>query len=205
MKDFLENLEIGEQKVKLSKEEIKSILTEHGKSVKVETDKIETKLNGDIETYKTTIEDLKKQIEKAPKTDEIESLKTKIADYEQKETNRIAREKAEEDDRLLTNNILQCFGDKKFTSEYAKNGLVNDVKIALNNPNNKGKGIKDLIDELSKDKEGIFATPNKVVDVPGANDDVGSNVSKEQFEKMSYSERLQLKQDNPELFKKLNN
>ena len=205
MNEFLEKLEIGENKVKLSKEEIKSILAEHGKSVKNETDKLEAKLNKDIDNYKTTIDDLKKQIEKAPKTDEIENLKTKIADYEQKEANRIAKEKADEEDKLLTNNILDALGDKKFTSDYAKNGLVGDVKNALTMPENKGKGIKDLIEELSKDKEGIFASPNKQVELPGANEDVGSAVSKEQFDKMSYNERLQLKQDNPDLFKKLNN
>ena len=90
MNDFLEKLEIGEGKVKLSKEEIKAILAEHGKSVKIETEKVEDKLKKDIDTYKSTIDDLKAQIEKAPKSDEIENLKTKIADYEQKEVDRKA-------------------------------------------------------------------------------------------------------------------
>ena len=39
MKEFLENLEIGEGKVKLSKEEVKSILAEHGKTVTTESEK----------------------------------------------------------------------------------------------------------------------------------------------------------------------
>ena len=43
MNDFLSNLEIGENKIKLSKEEIKAILAEHGKSVKTETEKVESK------------------------------------------------------------------------------------------------------------------------------------------------------------------
>ena len=45
MNEFLEKLEIGENKVKLSKEEIKSIMAEHGKTVKTETEKVETKYN----------------------------------------------------------------------------------------------------------------------------------------------------------------
>ena len=204
MKDFLEALEIGEAKVKLSKEEIKNILTKHGEYIKIETDKIDNKYKDQLEDNKTTIEDLKSQIEKAPKTDEIKSLQDKIADYEQKEADRTAKEKAEEDDRLLTNNILQCFGDKKFTSDYARNGLISDIKTALSKPENKGKGINDLIDELSKDKEGIFDTPNKVIDIPGANENVDTSITKDKFDKMSYNERLQLKQDNPDLFKKLN-
>ena len=58
MKDFLENLEIGENKVKLSQEEIKSILAEHGKSVKTETEKVENKMrkeNEDFRERKSTI------------------------------------------------------------------------------------------------------------------------------------------------------
>ena len=75
MKDFLENLEIGENKVKLSQEEIKSILAEHGKSVKTETEKVENNMRKENEDLKATIDDLKEQVNKAPKSDEIESLK----------------------------------------------------------------------------------------------------------------------------------
>ena len=204
MKDFLESLEIGEGKVKLSSEEIKSILKKHGDYIKIETDKIDTKYKEQLDENRNTINDLKSQIENAPKSDEIENLKNKIADYEKNEQDRIAKQKAKEEDEILTNNILNAFGDKKFTSDYAKNGFVGDIKIALNKPENKGKGINDLIEELSKDKDGIFASPNNVVNVPGANEDVDSTITKDKFDKMSYNERLQLKQDNPTLFKKLN-
>ena len=93
MKDFLEELEIGEGKVKLSKEEIKSILTKHGEYIKIETEKVDNKYKDQLEDNKTTISELKAQIEEAPKSDEMESLKSKIADYEQKEADRIAKQK----------------------------------------------------------------------------------------------------------------
>lgn len=204
MKDFLEALEIGEAKAKLSAEQIKEILKKHGEYIKTEVDKVDNKYKEQLEENKNTINDLKEQIEKAPKTDEIKSLQDKIADYEQKEADRTAKEKAKAEDELLTNNIVQAFGDKKFTSDYARNGLISDIKLALNKPENKGKGISDLIDELSKDKNGIFETPNKQVDLPGANENVDTAITKDSFEKMSYNERLQLKKDNPDLFKKLN-
>lgn len=204
MKDFLEALEIGEAKAKLSAEQIKEILKKHGEYIKTEVDKVDNKYKEQLEENKNTISDLKEQIEKAPKTDEIKSLQDKIADYEQKEADRTAKEKAKAEDELLTNNIVQAFGDKKFTSDYARNGLISDIKLALNRPENKGKGISDLIDELSKDKNGIFETPNKQVDLPGANENVDTTITKDSFEKMSYNERLQLKKDNPDLFKKLN-
>ena len=66
MNDFLENLEIGEgeNKIKLSKEDIKAIMKKHGETIKVETEKIESKYKSDIDNYKTTIDGLKDQISK---------------------------------------------------------------------------------------------------------------------------------------------
>lgn len=204
MNDFLENLEIGENKVKLSKEEIKSILAEHGKSVKTETEKVRNDMQKDIDTYKSTIDDLKEQINKAPKSEEIENLTKKIADYEQKEADRVAKEKAEKDEQILTNNILNVFGDKKFTSDYAKNGLMNDIKAEMKKEENNGLGIQEIFDNLTKDRTDIFANPNQLKDMEGMGD-TDTTVTKEAFDKMNYSQRIEFKNSNPELFEKYNN
>lgn len=179
MKDFLESLEIGEGKIKLSKEEVKMILAEHGKSVKTETEKVESKYKEDIEEYKTTIDDLKGQIEKAPKSEEIENLKNTIADMEAKEQKRIEEEKAKRDDEILTNNIIQAFGDKKFVNEYTKNAIINDIKQGLKEANNGGKSAKDLFEEYTKDKSDIFANPNQVQDMEGMGDSEDNTNKKE--------------------------
>jgi transketolase len=204
MNDFLENLEIGEDKIKLPKEVIKAIMKEHGKSITTETQKVEDKYKADIDNYKTTIDGLKEQISKAPKSEEIENLNKKIADYEQKEADRIAKEQAEKEEQVLTNNILTVFGDKKFTSDYAKNGLMNDIKAELKKEENKGLGIQQIFDNLTKDSEGIFANPNQVQDQPGMGD-TDTTVTKDVFDKMSYNQRIEFKQNNPELFEKYNN
>ena len=204
MNDFLSNLEIGENKIKLSKEEIKAILAEHGKSVKTETEKVEIKYKEDIEKYKTTIDDLKGQIEKAPSSEEMENLKQKITEFETKETERIEQEKATKAEQTLNNNILAVFGDRKFSSEYAKNGLLSDIKAEMKKEENQGKGIKDIFEELTKDKTGIFENPNQFQDMTPMGD-IDNTVSKETFDKMSYNQRLELKESNPELFKKYNN
>lgn len=203
LKDFLENLEIGENKEKLSKEDIKNIMAESGKVVDTEKSKIESQYQKDIDNYKTTIDDLKKQVEKAPSSDEIENLKTKISEFEAKETERIEQEKIRKEEETLTNNILEVFGDKKFTSDYAKNGLLADIKTELKKDENKGKGIKDIYEELVKDRTDIFANPNQFKDMEGMGD-VDTNVSKEAFDKMSYKERIELKQSNPDLFAQYN-
>ena len=166
MKDFLENLEIGENKVKLSQEEIKSILAVHGKSVKTETEKVENNMRKENEDLKATIDDLKEQINKAPKSDEIESLKSKIADYETKEKER----KEEEDKKIfeenLNKNVLEAIGDKEFVNERTKNAIINEVKTALQDKANVGKSAKDIFETITKDSTDIFKNKNELKDMP---------------------------------------
>ena len=177
MKDFLEKLEIGEDKVKLSKDEIKEILAKNGEQIKIETEKVEERFKQQLDDNKATIDDLKSQLEKAPKTDDLENLKQTIADYEQKEKDREAREKQEEEERVLTDSINSLFEGKTFTSDYARQGLLNDIKEGIKNPNNKGKGVKDLFEELTKDKNDIFANPNEEQkDMEGMGDSEQENV-----------------------------
>ena len=166
MKDFLENLEIGEHKVKLSQEEIKSILAEHGKSVKTETEKVENNMRKENEDLKATIDDLKEQVNKAPKSDEIESLKSKIAEYETKEKER----KEEEDKKIfeenLNKNVLEAIGDKEFVNERTKNAIINEVKTALQDKANVGKSAKDIFETITKDSTDIFKNKNELKDMP---------------------------------------
>lgn len=160
MKDFLEQLEIGEDKIKLSKEEIKEILAKNGEYIKIETEKVEERYKQQLDDNKETIDELKSQLEQSPKTDELENLKQTIADYEQKEKDREAKQKQEEEEKVLEDSINSLFEGKIFTSDYARSGLMNDIKDGIRNPANKGKGVKDLFDELTKDKNDIFANPN---------------------------------------------
>ena len=166
MKDFLENLEIGENKVKLSQEEIKSILAEHGKSVKTETEKVENNMRKENEDLKATIDDLKEQVNKAPKSDEIESLKSKIADYETKEKERKEEENKKIFEENLNKNVLEAIGDKEFVNERTKNAIINEVKAALQDKANVGKSAKDIFETITKDSTDIFKNKNELKDMP---------------------------------------
>lgn len=194
MKEFLENLEIGEGKVKLSKEEIKSILAEHGKTVTTESEKAKTDLNKEIETYKTTVANLEKQLENVPNSEELNGLKKEIADMRTAEAKRIADEKAKKEDEMLTNNIIATFGDRKFTSDYVKNGLIADIKAEINKPENKGKGISDIFTSLTKDKTGLFENPNQPVDMPGMGE--GDNTTPNNLDEMSFEQYKAWRQNN---------
>lgn len=194
MKEFLENLEIGEGKIKLSKEEVKSILAEHGKTITTESEKVKTDLNKEIETYKTTIANLEKQLENVPDSEELNVLKKEIADMKTAEAKRIAEEKAKKEDEILTDNIIAAFGDKKFTSDYVKNGLIADIKSELNKAENKGKGIKEIFDGLTKDKTGLFENPNQPADMPGMGE--GDTATPNNLDEMSFEQYKAWRQNN---------
>ena len=82
---------------------------------------------------------------------------------------------------------------------------MNEIKTALKDSANMGKSAKDLFEEITNGKDGIFANPNPQVDMPGIDEDVENAVSKDEFNKMGYKDRLELKKSNPELFNKYNN
>lgn len=168
LKSYLESLEIGDSKIKLSDEQIKRALKESGTVVETETNKVKEALQKDIDSYKATINDLKDQIEKTPKTDDYNALKTKIAEYEQAEQKRKEAEETAKKDAILTNNILEAIKDKKFVNDYTKNSIISEIKKGLSDSNNAGKSAKDIFEALVKDRTDIFENPNKITDIPGA-------------------------------------
>ena len=90
------------------------------------------------------------------------------------------------EDEILTNNIISVFGDKKFTSDYVKNGLIADIKSELGKTENKGKGISEIFESLTKDKTGLFENPNKPADMPGMGE--GSASSPTNLDEMSFAQ-----------------
>ena len=154
----------------LESEQIDKVMALYGKainkyekeveSLKNDKEELETKVN----TYETKINEFnEKSKDDADWKLKYEELQTSIKEQE-------AKKKAEEEDKILTDNIVSLFEGKTFTSEYARNGLLNDIKNGLNKPENKGKGIQDLFDELTKDKTDIFASPNQIKDMEGMGD-----------------------------------
>lgn len=190
MRDFLKGLD-------LDKETIDSIMAEYGKNLQglKETNEDLTKK---VNTYETEIKTLKEN------SQDDENWKEKFEALDTKIKNQEAENKRKQEDEILTNNIITAFGDKKFTSDYVKNGLISDIKSELNKAENKGKGIKEIFDSLTKDKNGIFENPNKPAGMPGMGDIDTPEITKESFNKMSYMQRVELKEKNPELFKKMN-
>lgn len=181
-------------------------LTEGGYVSKDKYTSLETDLSGkasELEKANGLIEELKKA------TGKDEAAQRTISDYEKE----IATLKAE-NKTLKTENAL------KFA--LASAGAV-DVDYLVFKAKEKGeikldddgkiKGEDDLISGLKTQHPAMFGTSNnqqqnngnkKVLEnnLPGGDKD--KTVTKEQFRAMGYSDRLKLKQENPELFKQLN-
>jgi DNA repair exonuclease SbcCD ATPase subunit len=165
--DFLEN------------EQIDKVMALYGKAISkyekdIETLKEDKKtLEDKVSTYETKINEFNESSkDNADWKSKYEELQTSIKEQE-------AKRKAEEEDKILTDNINALFDGKKFTSDYARQGLLNDIKTGLNKPENKGKGIQDLFNELTKDKTDIFANPNQMKDMAGMGDSEQDNNTKE--------------------------
>lgn len=168
MREFLRGLE-------LDKETIDTIMAEHGKLITEAKEKTQ-ELENKVKDYETKIGELSSKAESNTKVqEELNNLKKSIAENE-------AKAKAKAEDEILTKNITSVFGDKKFVNDYTKNAIVNDIKTALKDSNNVGKSAKDLFEELTKDKEGIFDNPNKGVSTPPTGD-VNIELAKENHDR----------------------
>ena len=183
MREFLKGLE-------LDSELVDTIMAEYGKLVTRDKEEL-ADLKGEILSLKETS---KNAIELQDKYEEL------TKQIEQDKANKKA--KAEED--MINRSIEEALGNKKFVNDYTKNSIINELKVALNNEANAGKSTQDLFAEITNGKDGLFINPNQIVDMPSVNENVDNVITKEAFDKMGYKERVELKQSNPELFKKFN-
>ena len=163
----------------LDEEQVEKVMALYGKAVNKKDKEIEAlndskkELEDKIATYETKINEFNESAkDNADWKSKYEELQTSIKEQE-------AKKKAEEEDKILTDNINALFDGKTFTSEYARNGLLNDIKNGLNKPENKGKGIQDLFNELTKDKTDIFTNPNQMKDMEGMGDSEENTNTKE--------------------------
>lgn len=136
------------------------------------------KAKGDSDKYKDEIASLKQQIadkdtaiaEMEKAKGDAEKIQAELDKYKQAEEDRKAAEKAAEEDRILTEAVTSAIGDKEFVNDMTKNGYIAEVKKALADPANKGKGAAEIFESLTKDVEGIFKNPQQTkVTVPSAN------------------------------------
>ena len=170
-KEFLENLGV-------SAEAANAIFAERGKEITESKSKIDeltsqnAKLTEDINSLNTERENLSKV------AGDAEAYKKKIAEYEAEAAEKTKRLEAEAADKALTEKIEALFKDKKFASEYAHVGLVNDIKAKFAESGNT-LGLSEICDALTKDKTGIFESTHKKLSIPQSGSGSGATSSEE--------------------------
>ena len=171
-----ENLDIRYSKLKADHE---SLVTQHGESTKlIEQFKAGAKdneaLQGKITAYETQIGELQKQLEK-----------TQIDAAVQ----------------------VALIGAKATDVEYMAFRLKEKGELELDE-HGQIKGIDDRLAGLKTQYPTFFGGSNGQREVqphqlPDRNNDSNNTVTKEQFEKMGYKSRVELKESNPELYTQL--
>lgn len=151
----------------ITDEQLKQILdinsTDIGKAKKGVDD-----LKVENETLKTDKKDLEKRIgELTEKSNTAEDYKKQLDELKADIAAKDEADKKAKADLELTEAIEAAFGEKKFTSDYVRKGIIDDMKVEIAKPENKGKGYAELFEALTKDKEGIFANPNPAGGVAG--------------------------------------
>lgn len=147
-----------------TEEQLKGLLDIHTADIgkaKSDFDKVKAdldKANGTIKEYETTISDLKKSVEgNEDFKKKFEDLEQKIAD-EKAAAEQKAREEAEE--AAMAERFKTVVGEQKWRDELTEKAVYGEFKTALADEANKGKGDKDILEALTKDK-GYFSDPSK--------------------------------------------
>ncbi|MBQ6508070.1 MAG: phage scaffolding protein [Flexilinea sp.] len=140
----------------LTDEQIEMIMAEHGKDIQAEKDKAKT-AGAELETYKAKIADLEKAAgDSEAVRKELDDLKAQV------EAEKKAAEDAKRDADYTTAIRAALPTDKKFVNEITEQAVIAQIKTELAKPENTGKGAKEIFEAITKDKEGIFQSPQQI-------------------------------------------
>lgn len=162
-RDFLKNAGVPDEAIDI-------VMAAYGKDLQAEKDRART-ASEELETYKAKVADLEKAAgDNEAVRKELDDLKSQIA-----EEKRIADEKAADD--RLTETIKAAFpADRKFVNKYTEQAYISQIKAEMNKPENKGKGVSEIFEALTKDQADIFANPNRIADMSGFGGASGDDV-----------------------------
>lgn len=130
------------------------------------------KANGTLKEYETTIADLKKSAEgNEDFKKKFEELEQRIAD-EKAEAEKKAKAEAEEAE--YSNRFKTVVGEQKWRDELTEKAVYAEFKTALQDEANKGKGDKDILETLTKDRN-YWENPNQPASMAGMGTNVNTN------------------------------
>lgn len=197
-REFLKNFKVGEQE--LPKEVIDAILDENGRDIEAAR-----KPFADYDDLKTRLEEADKTIEGFKGMD-IDAIRKEADEWKEK------AEQAKEDadakvaEVEFNSRLTAAITGAKGKSPRAILGELGEERItALKASKNQEADIKAALEGLKKDSGYLFEdtqTPPPYAGGTGTHKLLG-DVTKEKFAGMGYRERLELKQNNPELYEQM--
>lgn len=129
-----------------------------------EVEKIKSKndeLTTQLAEKDNSIKDLNEKIKGYDgKETDMKALQDKVAEYEQKERERLENEKKQKEETELKTRFDSLLGDNKWKHSDIENGRFIAFKDALNNADNKGKGDKEIFESITKDLD-CFVNPQQ--------------------------------------------
>ena len=130
------------------------------------------KANGTLKEYETTIADMKKSAEgNEDFKKKFEDLEQRIAD-EKAEAERKEKEEAAEAE--YSNRFKTVVGEQKWRDALTEKAVYAEFKTALQDEANKGKGDKDILETLTKDRN-YWENPNQPASMAGMGTNVNTN------------------------------
>lgn len=178
-------------------------------------DQIMQENGNDINKAKSDYEDIKVQLETARNTikerdTQIENLKQVDGEALQAEITKLQKENKEATDKYtndlkelkLNNAIKLAINDKVFNEDIAAS-LFDKSKLVLDD-DGKVIGIDEQLENIKKENAFLFKTGKVETPYNPAGGSNPTEITKEQFNKMGYKERVELYNTNKELYTELN-
>lgn len=191
------------KKLGLSEDIIAKIQTESGKDITKEKEKTKKALddlaaaNGKLSEYEGKIAEFEKQ--------DAAGLARQVADLQKIIDDRKTADDAALREKNLAERFERVTGERKYLNDFTKAGILSEFKAALEDKANGGKSDADVFDTLTKDREGVFINKNQAPDIPAsAPSGAANSISREEFAKMGYIDRMKLYRENKELYNQLN-
>ena len=143
----------------ITDEQLSQIMDLNGKDVEKEKSKL-INANTELDRAKQTIESM---------TNELQSLKDSNATAEdwKSKFKTLQEDIAKQTEAAaMLERFNKSAGDAKFLNEYTKSGIFNEFSAALTDERNKGRSDAEIYTEITKDRDGIFESPNRI-EIPG--------------------------------------
>lgn len=192
------------QALNLTEEQINAIIEDYGKNYVSKTQFNEK--NDAYKQAKQEIENLTNDISTLSEANKAnEALQSQIKELQDAATQREADYKESIKNMKIDTAITKALSKSGAMNETILTGLLDRTKIAIGEDNTI-TGIQEQIVALKESDPYLFKQDSIKGVVPGdATPKTHDGITKEQFNKMSYLDRVQLQETNPDLYSELSN